>query len=108
MYKYLTVSRRLQSAVQQGSDLTPDLPLLAVLGGHVDEQLVLQQHVDVPGLQAAPAALRPARRQVVFWSQVVQNRAFVPPSGLQLDGETQELRGEACDLHLEGERSGGG
>lgn len=91
----------LQAIVEQGPDLPPQLPLLVVCRGHVDEQLVLQQHVDVPGLQAAPAALRLACTLVVLWRQVIQHRALVPPPWLQLDSEANKVTGETCDLNLE-------
>lgn len=99
---------RLQSVVEQGLDLAPQLAVLVVHGGHVDEQLVLQQHVDVTSLQAAPAALCPARRLVELRRQVVQHGALVPPPWLQLDSEAHKVAGEACDLHLVGEESEGG
>lgn len=99
---------RLQSVVEQGLDLAPQLAALVVHGGHVDEQLVLQQHVDVTSLQAAPSALRPARHLVELRRQVVQHGALVPPPRLQLDGEAHKVAGETCDLHLVEEESEGG
>lgn len=53
------MSGRLQAGVEQGLYLSPQLPILVVRCGHVDEELVLQQHVDMPGLQATPAAHGP-------------------------------------------------
>lgn len=96
-----TLPGRLQAAVEQRPDLPPQLALLGVRRGHVDEQLVLQQHVDVSRLQAAPAALRAPRGRVVLRRQVVQHRALVPPPRLQLDGDADALAGEAGDLNLE-------
>lgn len=49
--------RRLQSVVEQPLDLASQLTILVVDGGHIDEQLILEQHVDVTSLQAVPAAL---------------------------------------------------
>ena len=75
----------LQAAVEQGPNLPPELPLLAVCRGHIDEQFVLQQHVDVSGLQTSPAALRLACGLVVLWRQVIQHSSLVSPPWLQLD-----------------------
>lgn len=94
--------RRLQSVVEQGLDLASQLPVLVVDGGHIDKQLVLEQHVDVTSLQAAPAALRPACGLVELRRQVIQHGALVPPPWLQLDGEADKITGEARDLHLVG------
>lgn len=69
--------------------------------GHVDEELVLQQHVDVSSLQTAPAALGLARGLVVLRRQVVQHRALVAPPRLQLDGEADKVAGQTGDLDLE-------
>lgn len=93
----------LQAAVGQCLDLPPQLPLLIVSSRHVDEELVLQQHVDVSGLQTTPAARCPARGLVVFRCQVIQHRALVTPPRLQLDGEANDIAGETCHLDLEGE-----
>lgn len=92
----------LQAVVEQGLNLPPQLPLLAVCRGHVDEQLILQQHVDVSSLQTAPAALRLARGLVVLRRQVIQHGALVSPPRLQLNSEANEVTGETCDLNLEG------
>lgn len=98
------MSGRLQAVVEQGLDLPPKLPVLVVRRGHVDEELVLQQHVDVPRLQAAPAALRPPRGLAELCRQVVEHGALVSPLRLHLDGEAGEVAGETCHLHLrEGE-----
>lgn len=95
-----TVLGRLQAVVEQRLNLPPQLPVLVVHRGHVDEELVLQQHVDVPRLQAAPAALRLPRGLVVLWRQVVQHGALVSPPRLQLDGEADEVTGETCHPDL--------
>lgn len=97
----------LQAIVEQGPNLPPQLPLLVVCRGHVDEQLVLQQHVDVSGLQATPAALRLACDLVVLRRQVIQHRALVSPPWLQLDREANKVTGETCDLNLEAGDEGG-
>lgn len=102
-----TMSGCLQAIVEQGPNLPPQLPLLVVCRGHVDEQLVLQQHVDVSGLQATPAALRLARDLVVLRRQVIQHRALVSPPWLQLDREANKVTGETCDLNLEEGDKGG-
>lgn len=96
-----TISGCLQAAVEQGLNLPPQLPLLVVCRGHIDEQLVLQQHVDVSSLQTTPAALRPACGLVVLRRQVIQHRALVSPPRLQLNSEAEEVTGETCDLNLE-------
>lgn len=100
--------RCLQSVVEQGLDLASQLTVLVVGGGHIDEQLILEQHVDVTSLQAAPAALRPACGRVELRRQVVQHGALVPPPWLQLNGEADKIAGETCNLHLVGEVSRGG
>lgn len=92
-----------QAVVEQGLNLPPQLPVLVVRRGHVDEELVLQQHVDVPRFQAAPAALRPPRGLAELWRQVVEHRALVPPPRLHLDGEAHEVTGETCHLDLKSE-----
>lgn len=96
----------LQAAVRQGLDLPPQLPLLVVSRGHIDEEFVLQQHVDVSGLQTTPAARGPARGLAVLWRQVVQHRALVTPPRLQLDREADRITGETCNLNLEEEEGG--
>lgn len=101
------MSGGLQAVVEQGPDLSPQLPVLVVGRGHVEEELVLQQHVDVSRLQAAPAAPRPARGPAELRRQVVQHRALVAPPRLHLDGETQEVAGETGDLDLDTERERG-
>lgn len=94
------MSGRLQAVVEQGLNLPPQLPVLVVHGGNVDEELVLQQHVDVASLQTAPAALRLACGLVELWRQVVQHGALVSSPWLHLDGEADEITGETCDLNL--------
>lgn len=89
-----------QAVVEQGLNLPPQLPVLVVRCGHVDEELVLQQHVDVPRLQAVPAAVRPPCGLVVLRRQVVEHGALVSAARLQLDGEAEEVAGEACHLDL--------
>lgn len=96
----LTMSGRLQAVVEQGLNLPPQLTVLVVHGGHVDEELALQQHVDVASLQTAPAALRLACGLVKLWRQVIQHGALVSPPRLHLDGEADEVTGETCDLNL--------
>lgn len=102
---FLTMPWCLQSVVEQGLDLAPQLTILVVDGGHIDEQLVLEQHVDVSSLQAIPAALRAAGRLVELRRQVIQHGALVPPPWLQLNGEADKIAGETCNLHLVGEDS---
>ena len=82
-----------QAVVEQGLNLPPQLPVLTVRRGHVDEELVLQQHVDVSRLQAAPAALRPPRGLAELWRQVVEHGALVSPPRLHLDGEADKVAG---------------
>lgn len=101
-----TMSGCLQAVVEERPNLPPQLPLLVVCRGHVDEQLVLQQHVDVPSLQTAPAALRLARGLVVARRQVIQHRALVSPPRLQLDCEANKVTGEARHLDLQEGDSG--
>lgn len=96
-----TVSGCLQSVVVPGFNLPPQLPFLAVCCGHIDEQLVLQQHVDVSSLQATPASLSLACSLDILGCQVIKHRALVSPPRLQLDGEAEEVTGETCDLDLE-------
>lgn len=91
----------LQAAVGQGLDLPPQLPLLAVSCGHIDEEFILQQHVDVSGLQTTPAARRLAYTLVVLRRKVVQHRALVTPPRLQLNCEANHITSETCDLNLE-------
>lgn len=95
-----TISGCLQAIVKQGLNLPPQLPLLVVCRRHIDEQLILQQHVDMSSLQATPAALRLARGLVVLRRQVIQDGALVAPSRLQLNSEAKEVTGETCDLNL--------
>lgn len=67
------MSGSLQAAVEHGFNLPPQLSVLAVRRCHIDEQLVLQQHVDVSGFQTVPAALSATCGLVVLWSQVVKH-----------------------------------
>lgn len=92
----------LQAVVKERPNLPPQLPLLVVCGGHIDEQLVLQQHVDVSSLQTTPAALRLARDRVVPRRQVIQHGPLVSPPRLQLNSEANEVTGEARHLNLQG------
>lgn len=92
-----------QAVVEQRLNLPPQLPVLVVRRGHVDEELVLQQHVDVSRLQPAPAALGPPRGFAELWRQVIEHRALVSPPRLHLDGEADKVTGETCHLDLTGE-----
>lgn len=93
----------LQSIVEQGLDLASKFTFLVVDGGHIDKQLVLEQHVNVTSLQATPAALCPACSPIELRRQVIQYRALVSSPGLQLNGEADKVAGETCNLHLVGE-----
>lgn len=46
-----------EPTVGQGDDLAPQLSLCPVLGGHVEEELILQQHVHIAGAGAVPHSL---------------------------------------------------
>lgn len=94
------MSGRLQAAVGQSPELPPQLPLLAVRRGHIDEEFILQQHVNVSGFQTTPAAHRPACGLVVLGRQVVQHRALGTPPWFQLDGEADHIAGETRNLNL--------
>lgn len=96
-----TMSGCLQAVVKERPDLPPQLPLLVVCCGHIDEQLVLQQHVDVSSLQTTPTALRLARDLVVPRRQVIQHRPLVSPPRLQLNSEANKVTGEARHLNLQ-------
>lgn len=97
---------RVKATVQQGADLPPKLPLLVVCGSDIDEQLILQQHMDMPRLHATPAAVGAPPR--IVGAQVIQHTALVPPSWFHLDGHTHHLAGHAHHLHLEGGEGGQG
>lgn len=60
-----------QAVVQEGPDLPPQLPFGVLHGGDVDEEFILEKHVDVPSLHPAVQTHRPsaktARRELTCY-----------------------------------------
>lgn len=86
-------------AVRKGGHVSPQLSVPEVLGAHVQEELVLQQHVNPSGTQPR-ADTHSCVSSRLAPGHVAQDRALVPPLGLGLQCDGHHLTARADHLHL--------